>query len=161
MATPRDIYAELGEKLSHAILEGDYQSYRRLIGLPLAVSPRNGAPYVLETWEQLEKDFAIYQRNTQLHRVTDIYREQIEADYTAPEEITARFKTHILAGAQELVPPFEQTHVLRKAPDGWVIRKMISSLGHVNWTLGRAEIKQGGFVDASPGRFDTSHRNNS
>lgn len=132
--------------MTKALLEADFERYRSVVGLPLKTSPRGGEPYTLETPAALKKDFDLYCDIAKLHRVTDLYRENIEASKTGKDEITASFKLHILCGARQLVQPFTSVHVLKSMPEGWRIRQIISALGHVNWTLGRAEIADGIFL---------------
>ena len=117
------------------------------MSLPLEIIPRNGKPYTLDSVDALKSDFDLYHSNTLLHHISDLFRENITARFTAPNEITAEFRMHVLSLGREVVEPFQQTHMLVETPDGWRIRKVISSLGHINWTLGRAEPSQGAFAD--------------
>ena len=117
--------------------------------LPLEIVPKNGAPYVLDATNELRKDFRLYHNNLKLHRVTDLYREGVTTEIGETGTLRASFTLHILCDAKHLVEPFPSTQLLHNSREGWRIFKIISSLGHINWTIGQAKINRS--------KFDTSN----
>lgn len=145
MTDPAAIYRGIGEKLTRALISGDFELYASIIELPLEIVPVNGPPYVLDTTNDLHKDFKLYHSNLALHRVTDLYREGVTAEIGEQGDMTARFTLHILSGAKQIVEPFQTAQILHDTSRGWRIFKIISSLGHINWTIGQASISEKGF----------------
>lgn len=143
------VFLDLGERLTQALTTGDFALYRQVMGLPLRIEPRGGSAYVLETVDDLHRDFDLYRDHIALHGITDIYREVLDVEHPAPDTAIAIVRMNILAGARRVVPPFVSLFTMRRDGDGAVrLHSIQSSLGHINWTLGKGGIdKDGGFSD--------------
>lgn len=147
-------FQEIGDRLTRALVGGDFALYRSIMALPLRIAPRLSGEYVLEDEAALRADFELYHQIIGLHGVTDIYREVL-GDAALPDgrhQVTCR--THILVRANRLVEPFETRLYLRHDSDGWRITEIESSEGHINWTLGRAVILPGGQFETTKGKPD-------
>ncbi len=74
---PETAFADLAERLTRALLTGDFALYRSVMAMPLRVVPRGGQPYVLETEAALQHDFDLYATAVRTAGVTDIWREVV------------------------------------------------------------------------------------
>lgn len=141
---PERAFAQIGDRLTTALLAGDFAIYRSLMLLPLVISPRGGLRYVLETEPALFEDFTLYHANIRAHSVTDIFRQPKGLLLPSPGRAELLCLTHIMVKAHRIVDPFETVFHLEDTAEGWRIREIESSEGHINWTLGRAAISPGG-----------------
>lgn len=141
---PAQRFGDIGDQLTKALIDGDFALYRAVMDLPLRIAPRNDDAYVLETEADLRADFDLYHAMIVGQGVTDIFRQVLCVQNTAPERQRLVCMTHILARAHRLVDPFETTMTLVLREDGWRISEIESSEGHIRWTLGRAVIGPNG-----------------
>ncbi len=136
MTDPRAIYLELGERLTRALLSGDFELYRSVMALPLEVLPRVGKPYRLETEAAMRESFLAYGRMIALHRITDLFRDVRTVERTSPGRFRVVMQLTVLSGGNRVVAPFESTHELCRTEQGWRIERIIGTLGHTNWIFG-------------------------
>jgi len=136
----------LGERLTRALITRDFGLYKTVMDLPLELEPRGVAPYTLTTTEALREDFNLYCDHVELHGITDIYRDVKEVE-TVSDEITVIIcELQILSGGCRVVPPFTCIMTMRLCADNKVrLSRIQSSLGHLNWTIGKGGITQGKF----------------
>ncbi|GLS87563.1 hypothetical protein GCM10010873_25370 [Cypionkella aquatica] len=151
---PRLAFATIGDLLTQALLGGDFEIYRGLFALPNRITPRGDLSYVIQTEAELREDFALYHSNLTGRGVTDIFRQVIDFTVIYPNHVKVRVLTHIMVRAQRIVDPFETHFYLVEQPDGWRICEIESAGGHINWSLGRLEIKAGAFVAKQKGDPD-------
>ena len=135
-----DPFQQVKDRLTQALITGNFALYRSVISLPFQVEPRDGKPYVLHSETALEEDFLLYHKVINLHRITDIVREVKHMMKLQEDWVEVTVETNLLSHADRVVGPFKTQFVLRKTPDQWRIASIRSSLGHINWTMGRAEI---------------------
>lgn len=147
----RAAFQAMGDDVTKALIRGDFALYRACMGLPLAIMPREGKPYVLTDVVALREDFELYHAVIRQHGVTDIFRQVVGQDEVGPGRQRFHCLTHLLARAHRLVDPFATRFLLEKRPEGWRIIEIESSEGHITWTLGRSEI-------SPDGRFDPLRR---
>lgn len=141
-------FADLGDKLTTALISGDFGLYASIIVLPFKVTPRDAPAYVMHDLAELQKDFDLYHSIIQTHGVTDIYRHVRQIDLLDDNRALITCTTHIMVRAQRIVDPFETRILVGAHIDSWKIFEIESSEGHINWTLGRGSI-------APDGRFST------
>lgn len=139
------IFAQLAEKITAALLNEDFELYESVMQLPLRVEPRNGEPYTLFDREALRRDFELYANSIRLQHVTDIYRPLVSVLELDADWVEVTVETHILRGGERVVDPFRTQFILRQSDGCWRIGTIRSSLGHINWTLGKTEIKDNKF----------------
>jgi hypothetical protein len=142
---PERAIPELSDLLTRALINRDFALYAQVTTLPLRITPRGAKPYVLATQAELRADFDLYVDIMRLHGVTDIYRKLLGITRT-DTGVEARWLTHILVRARLLAEPFETRMKVVKGEGGWKIAEIESSEGHINWTLGRAEVSDGQFT---------------
>ena len=133
-------FPALGEKLTRALIDGNFELYESIIHLPLRVAPRDGDPYVLNTVEELKVNFGKYCAAIQANNVTDIFRRPISITELAEDWIEVTVEMHVLSQSGRIVDPFRSQFVLRPQGGEWRIAIIRSSLGYISWTLGRIKI---------------------
>ena len=139
-------FRALSEHLTTALVTGDFELYRQVVGLPVRFEPREGKAYTLETVDELQEDFALYHDMMSLHGITDIYREILGIEQPEPQRADVTCLVNYLRKTGRAVDPFRMKMTLREGGDGWRIHLIKSSLGHINWTLGKGGIEDGSFV---------------
>jgi hypothetical protein len=130
----------IGDRLTRALIHGDFAQYSQVMGLPLRITPREGQAYVLADLPALREDFDLYHAVIRQHGVTDIFRQALSQDALGPGRCRVHCLTHIMARAHRLVDPFPTRFLLAEGPEGWRIVEIESSEGHITWTLGRTEL---------------------
>ena len=146
-------FEELGERLTRALVGGDFALYRSVIRLPMSNEPRDEKPYVLRTETDLEEDFRLYCNAMRLNKVQDIHREVLAAARIDKDWYEVTVRTNLLGPTGRVVEPFVTQFILRPDEDDWRIAGIRSDLGHINWTLGRAMISADGtfvLADSAP-----------
>lgn len=139
MIGPAEFY-EVGERLTRALISGDFDLYQTVMRLPLEINPIQGVPYTLRDTDALREDFLLYHQMNTLHHVTDIFRRILNIRMECDSVAIVTSRTELLSNSTRLVEPFDATHHLRRAAEGWRIFQIDSSVGHINWTLNRATI---------------------
>lgn len=146
------IFAKLSEKLTGGLIGNDFPLYRSVFTLPVRIEPRDGEPYALDTEDALRKDMDLYVSAMQIHRITDISRDIITVIELASDWVEVTTVNTFFSHGKLAVEPFRSQFVLRDTEEGWRIGLVRSSLGHINWTLGRATIEQNAFRLQKPGK---------
>lgn len=145
--TPAEFNA-LGDRLTRALLENDFEQYKTVMTLPHRAVPRDGEPYELNTEEELRADFDLYTQALVINHVTDIFRDIIAIRSVEDGRTEVTVETNMLSGAQRIVDPFRTQFELIRQDNDWRITTVHSSLGHINWSRGRAHISRDGrFTD--------------
>ncbi len=138
------VFEGLGDQLTKALLSADFDLYRSIMTLPVTFTPRGAKAYTLSDDAALRDDFDLYVSIIRLHGVTDIYRLVLGTDAVSADEMVVQCKTHILVRARLLVDPFETRMRLLRQDDRWRISGIESSIGHLNWAMGRADVLSDG-----------------
>lgn len=141
---PAGPFLELGERLTRALLTGDFALYRHSLTLPVKFIAQTGGAYELASETALKEDFDLYVGVLKLHGVTDIYRQLRRLDATSADATCIYWTTHILARANLLTEPFPTRMLVRLGAEGWRIAEIESSEGHLNWTQGKARLTREG-----------------
>lgn len=136
-------FAEIGNRLTRALLTDDFALYQSVMALPLRIVPRGDPAYVLEDESALRQDFDLYHRSIRTAGITDIYR---EVDHVIPEDSGFRVfcRVHIMARAHRLAEPHRSEMLLLPSEAGLRIAEIISAPEHIDWTLGRRSIDPAG-----------------
>lgn len=142
-----DDFIELVDRLSAGLLGNDFDTYASTFALPATIEPRNATAYVLEDRAALRADFDLYVESLEAQHVTDIIRQVRSIAPNGKGGFTVRYITHIMSLALRLVDPFEAEMQIEQTDSGPRIRHIISSIGHINWTLGKARIGEAGAFD--------------
>jgi hypothetical protein len=141
----RDAFEAMSERLTKALLTEDFSLYQEVMQVPLRIEPRKGKAYDLLTKAALQRDFELYCTSLRTQGVTDIFRETMQVLLLEHDWVEVTFRTNILRHAERVVDPFMTQFVLRPHDGDWRVSEIRSTLGHINWTLGRADIAGGKF----------------
>lgn len=146
---PEFDFGRFSDALTRALIQNDFATYRQLFSLPHEVAPREGTPYELTDLDALREDFDLYCTVLRINAVTDIYRVCQDRETRSDGSIRVLCDVHVLSHGTRVVAPFQTGFVLDRDPDqAWRVRRVESSLGHINWTRGLASITE-------DKRFDT------
>ena len=75
-----EVFTQTGERLTKALITGDFDLYARVMALGLEVVPQGGTPFRLETTEALRQDFDMFHQAIIQWGITDIYRKVLQAN---------------------------------------------------------------------------------
>ncbi|TXH97374.1 MAG: hypothetical protein E6Q73_12570 [Pseudorhodobacter sp.] len=129
-------FSEIGDRLTEALVKGDFGLYQTVMELPLTVVPLGEAPYVLADEPALRRDFELYHNVLKLHGVTDIFRE-VRAVFDDDDDVHRILcRVHIMAHANRIAEPFLSEMRIRPRAGLWRIIEIRSLAAHIGWTLG-------------------------
>ena len=135
MAEARDIYQEVLDVLSRAILEGDSDTVLRLIPLPHAVRTMSGQIRIATEAEMISTVEGM-QASLKGNGATDYIRIVDEAQFTGENEIVGEHTSHILRNGVRLVPPYRNQLTLRRADDGtWQVSATSEVVADTRWPI--------------------------
>jgi hypothetical protein len=141
---PDKAFQDIGDRLTAALISGDYALYRALFALPLVIVPRGAEPVVLATDEDLRADFDLYRQSLVQQGITDIYRDVQRVDMVAPHRAEVFILTHIMQRAHRIVAPISARFGLIQRGDRWLIAEIESDDGHIKWSMGEASLTPNG-----------------
>jgi hypothetical protein len=122
------------DDLSTAVLQGDWETYRRHVTLPFTLITET-ATLVVDTEESLRAGFDSFHNMLQFQRVTQYIR-LVEAAVELGEGlITGRYTSHVIAGAHRIVPPFTSTTTLRLIGNVWCAVSITSAISNMQWPV--------------------------
>lgn len=129
-------FSEIGDRLTEALITGDFGLYQRVMELPLTIVPLGEDPYVLADEVALRRDFDLYHDVLKLHGVTDIFREVrgVFEEEDGVHRILCR--VHIMVHANRIAEPFLSEMRIRLRAGLWRIVEIRSLAAHIDWTLG-------------------------
>jgi hypothetical protein len=130
----------IGERLTKALITGDFDLYQQVMGLPITIEPRGGDAYTLTDTQGLHEDFRLYHQSISARRITDIYRKVESIEKVGGNRFDVTCLMHILAGTQRAVEPFHSTMGLSETPEGWRFCHIYGPLRHIQWTLGEIDL---------------------
>ena len=148
---PERAFRELGDLLTKALIGRNFELYQSILALPVRFAPKDGKAYVLTTETALREDFDLYASIIRLHGVTDIYRQYLGHEPAENGRMAVHWITHILVRGQRLADPFPTRMLVGHDATGWRIAAIDSSEGHLNWTLGRADVSSDGKFELKTG----------
>lgn len=133
-------FSGIGERLTRALLSGDFDIYRQVFDLPITIEPRGSVAYTLTDMEGLRTDFDLYHLSVTSRGITDIYRKVEKIEKIGDARFNVTCLMHILAGTQRVIEPFKCTMTLHMTPDGWRFCHIYSPLRYIQWTLGEDDL---------------------
>jgi hypothetical protein len=137
---PFKAFQDIGDRLTTALISGDYALYQTLFRLPLVILPRGGAPIVLANEDDLRADFDLYRQSLVQQGITDIFRDVNAVEMLGPDSAEISMLTHIMQRAHRIVDPIPARFTLIRVDGVWLIQKVESSASHINWTMGLASL---------------------
>jgi hypothetical protein len=140
------------DDLSTAVLQGDWETYRRHVTLPFTLVTET-ATLVVDTEDSLRAGFDSFHSMLQFQRVTQYIR-LVEAAVELGEGlISGRYTSHVIAGAHRIVPPFTSTTTLRLIGNVWCAVSITSAISNMQWpvSLIRVDAAMQGVGDKASG----------
>lgn len=136
---PRAAFEALSDRLTKALIRGDFRLYRSVFWLPLCIETRDGDSYLLTNDSELARDFDLYRIAITVNGVTDFVRRIRFFEAETPDTLKVTVEMNILRGAERLVQPFASRFTM--VHDGeWRFRAIQSAPGHIRWTLGQGPL---------------------
>ena len=129
-------FSSIGDRLTAALLAGDFHLYREVIDLPLTIVPTGESPYVLLDETALRRDFMLYHSVLKLHGVTDIFREVRNVIEEGAGVYRIVCRVHMMVRANRIAEPFQSEMLIRQRDDQWRILEIRSLAAHIDWALG-------------------------
>lgn len=133
-------FAAIGDKLTAALISGDFGQYTLIMALPLQVEPYGASAYVLETEAALAKDFQLYVAALRSAGITDIWREVRSVQRREDGTACIHCRVHLMAHAHRVTEPFASEMWLRPQGGSFRITKIIAAAAHIDFTLGKTSL---------------------
>lgn len=137
-------FAAIGDRLTAALISGDFGLYTLVMALPLQVEPYGAAAYVLETETALSQDFQLYVSALRASGITDIWREVRSVQRLQDGTARVHCRVHLMAHALRVTEPFASEMWLRPQGGSFRISKIIATAAHIDFTLGRTPLGPAG-----------------
>lgn len=135
------LFQAILDRISAAFLAGDVEGWLKSTSLPYHMITRQGVD-TFSTEDEVRRDFEIYRQEFQIHGVTDIIREVKTAELIDGDQMVGTYRTHILRGANHIVPPWDASMTLRRENGLWRVTTIMRAIGHLNWSaLNPADIE--------------------
>ncbi len=128
-------FQRVADRITRGLIEPDFTAYQSAFTLPLRIEPRDARPTVMDTVDQLEADFWLYQKTAALHQITDIYRHVLEIQPQGEDAAAVHAETTIMRNAERVVGPVRSRFDMVLIRGDWRICTVHSSVGHINWTV--------------------------
>lgn len=129
-------FSDIGDRLTEALVTGNFDVYRTVMDLPLTIVPVGEAAYVLKDDVALRRDFDLYHMVLKLHGVTDIFREVRGVSDAGERMHRILCRVHIMARANRIAEPFFSEMLICDRAGQWRIVEIRSLAAHIGWTLG-------------------------
>lgn len=129
-------FSSIGDRLTSALLAGDFDRYREVIDLPLTIAPTDESPYSLLDETALRRDFLLYHSVLKLHGVTDIFREVRSVTDEGAGIYRIVCRVHMMVRANRIADPFQSELRIRQREGQWRILEIRSLAAHNDWALG-------------------------
>ncbi len=131
MQAPQILQLYLDE-ISAAVLRGDYAAYRARVCLPYQLVSHLGSQH-LTTEAELRQGFDRFVEVLRIRRITDYVRLVEGAERLDDALLTGRYITHLMAGAQRVIPPFRSAISLRLDGARWCGASVTNPLANSRW----------------------------
>lgn len=145
--TPDHIAQTYLDRISAAVMANDYADYRQGMTLPFHMITY-ASNITITTEDDLRDGFDAFRQLLQSQHVTDYIRLVSSAEQMDADLITARYVTHLIAGAQRIIDPFHSQISLRLVEGRWVAASITNALSTSRWPL---DVLRGTASDPSKG----------
>ncbi len=131
-----DTFQACIDAVSAALMDNDFESYRRWVECPLVLLTDAGTT-LIDTEEAFRFGFDSYAGMLRTERATDLIRLAHSVTSYGPNLMTGRYETHILRGGQRLYGPFQSSMSLRRVGNDWKIGSVVSPTHAEQWLINR------------------------
>ena len=144
---PLTIYQAALNRVSEAVLAGDFDAYAAMIDLPYLVHTAT-ADLLVSTREDLHPTFEALAQGLRDRGVTHYERVARAADYVARDRIEGWHHTHVLIDGEPLVYPHVSWHKLVRRDERWLFSEATYTvITSARWPLSDEDLFQ--HVDGS------------
>ena len=127
------------DEVSRAVLNDDWETYRRGIHLPCAITSHDETK-IVATEADLRAGFDDFRRTLIIQRETDYIRLVEEATMLDEDLITGDYISHIISGGQRILAPFRSNMTLRLIGGRWCAASVSNGLANSRWPLVRLQL---------------------
>jgi hypothetical protein len=139
-----EAFTAIGDRLTAALMTGDFSIYLQVMSLPLQVEPYGSPVYVLSSEAELKQDFDLYVAALRAAGITDIWREVRAVAGLDNGSVRVQCRVHLMAHAHRVSEPFASEMWLVQRGGSFQIAKIIATVAHIDWTLGKAPLGPAG-----------------
>lgn len=141
------IYQDALNRVSEAVLAGDFDTYAAMIDLPYLIHTQT-ADLLVSTADALRPTFDALHVLLKEQGVTHYERVAREADYADRDRIEGWHYTHLISHGERLSWPHVSRHGLVRRGTTWLFSEAHYSIQSDRWPVTRDElIKQFNFAD--------------
>lgn len=113
------------DRISTALMVGDYGAYRAGFDSPLVVLT-DKETLIIATEADFETAFERFHTRLQTERATDLYRLGHAVSQYGPDVLTGRYESHILRNGQRLYGPIPSAMTLRCVAGAWKTSSLVN-----------------------------------
>ncbi len=122
------------DETSRAVLDGDWETYRRRVILPFTLVTRT-ATMVVEDEDRLRMGFESFNQMLSLQRATHYICRTETATMLDPNLIAGGYSTHIFSGGLLIVPAFRSQVTLQLRDGMWRAATISNALVNERWPV--------------------------
>lgn len=143
MITPHAVLQSYLDDLAEIVMRQDWPGYRARVCLPFQLVTHT-ANLTITTDEDLRLGFDRFAETLRIQRITDLVRLVEGAEQLDEALITGRYVTHMLAGANRVLPPFRSQMTLRLDAGAWRAASITNALANSRWPILIPQIAEPG-----------------
>ena len=122
------------DTLSRASLEGDWNTYRRYVGLPF-VLVTDTATLTVSTEDMLRGGFDEFTAMLRALQVTDYIRLAEDGRMLSDDLLAGFYVSHLLSKSVRVLPPFRSQITLRRVDGIWLCAAITNALSNARWPI--------------------------
>lgn len=122
------------DDMAAAIMSGNFAAYRDGVVVPFHLV-NHSESIAMETEEDLQEGFESFCEMLRSQRVTDYIRLVDSAQLLAPDLLTGRYITHVIAGGMRVIDPFSSQISLRRTGGRWCAASITNAIAKSRWPL--------------------------
>ena len=122
------------DRLSTAVLEGDFDTYADGVALPFTLVTAQKA-LVIDTSQDLQDGFDAYHNMLKSQNATDMIRIVERAERRSETQIAGRYSTNILAVGNRIFDPFQSDMILENQAGDWRAIWISNDMRDARWPI--------------------------
>lgn len=127
------IAQKLLDQVSDAFVNDDAVSWLDCFSLPFTIIGRDG-PLRFETEEEAHDGFLDHVQQLKSNGITDVVRTMNHSQMVGPDQMICSFRTYLLRRAEQAVPSWQASAVLRQNNERWRVSTLLRAVGQHNWS---------------------------
>ncbi len=138
--TPLEIYQTALNKVSDAVLAGDFNRYVVMIDLPYLIHTQN-ARLLVSVRDDLTPTFQALHDSLRAQGVTHYERVAREADFVCRDRIEGWHHTHLISHGERVNCPHVSRHTLVRRGAGWLFSEAHYAIEANRWPVTREVLE--------------------